>query len=479
MSVTTYEVTVDDALGWTRVAFETMLLHALRFTRDTLQNIRDEEVTDLFSKQGIYFLFGPEEECPRRLYIGQAGPRSNPTLGVLNRMGEMGGHADISDWVEGFFLVRMNDYFAVNRNRLDYLERKLIKEVKDLYGEDAQRPYKIVNDTRGNSSRVPPADQSALDVLIHHCKTMLRLVGLPVFNPPRQLTPLSVPQSSTVNLPIESLQQSTLPSSPQATVMPTNPPITLSAMNENISQQIYFHSFNGKIARCIKQSDNKCILLKNSYLQKASQHSCRGAQETRTMRHELRDKFIGDDINGYYTIEDIKFRSLNQAGMFASGNAACETYKFWKLETGPVVSTTPSVIVPSPVTAENSPSSMPMTTRNVPPASHEIFFFESTHGTKAKGFLAGDGRKFTVCAGSKARVATENDAAKVRKYRNVNDDSINALGIFLRDTTFSSSSVAACFVDLNQRNGLNVWINSQHCSLGDVHPELRRGRRQE
>ena len=400
-------------------------LHALRFKREDREEVRRREYT---KKAGIYFLFGPDTEIPRKVYIGKAGPeRQRP--GVVERIYERhtrGNEADVDAlWTDAFLFVHDGRFLQENGTRVSFLERGLIADAL----EQREGTFALINkQERGGCDHLSRHDIHILEKYKDHCKTMLRLVGLPVFNPPRRLVQQAVsqPNVASANLPVEP-----------------------SASNENVMQQVYFHNFNGKVARCVKQSDNTCILLKNSFLQKVSAHP--RAEETRRRRQELKDKFVGDDRNGYHTTVDIEFRSLNQAGMFVTGNAACQAKVFWRREEG--VGSMPSAPV-------------------VPSAPHELFFFASSRcGYDAKGFLTANGQ-FTVCAGSRARVATTGDADKVAKYRRVKGDSIDASGVFRSDTTFSSPSAAAAFVYLGASNGWKAWKDERGRPL-KTHTELR------
>ena len=380
------------------------------------------------SSSGVYFLFGPREEFPRRFYIGQAERRQNDALGIVNRMNERSAHERINDWTDGIMFICTDEYFNENPLRLRYLENHLWKAANDLHPFECTLPhaYQVVTRSEPRVGYISEEDQDTLDEFIQFCKLFLKLAGFPIYCQEEAMLPQVA----------NSIANEQITSDSRPLVPPCSEEITeLQLPTETSAQEYFIHCKSGvPIARLyLSPSSGKYVLCAGSFLAPITS----AKQNIRALRKQYRSQI---DANSR-TKAEISLESRNQAALFVSGTKSRNANDYWKTEEVPGIAIVPNEL---------------------------LFYFTSVQGEfAARGRLETNHKHFTILAGSRVRAESLASVHQSILELRRNYSTIIRNGKLLRDITFNSSSGAAQFVCLCATNGKRAWRTAEGVPLGE------------
>ncbi len=418
------------------------------------------------SSSGVYFLFGPCDEFPRRFYIGQAEIRQNDSLGIVNRMNEKTAHERINDWTDGVMFVCTDNYFNENPLRLRYLENHLWKDASGLHPFECSLPhtYQVVTRSEPRAGFVGEEDQETLDEFIQFCKLFLKLAGFPIYCSETALVPQTLMCSNGAKREISEqvLQVKEVQNLPQISH-------ELEAKDERVAdlssqlpveakvQEIYHHSAYGNVEAQLyfSEASGDYVLCAGAELKKLTT----AKSSTRVLRERHR---LQIDANNR-TTTDIHFQTRNQAALFVCGRQTVSANEYWKLSNelqGNNLQSLKTSSVPAPV----SGSQVQKTANNM---SVRFYLRDRNGRFDAQGFLEPDNVQFTVLAGSKIidMPPGERRIPKIERDRR-NYSRIIKDNTLLQNITFPSRSHAAEFVVFRAANGNVEWKDVNGVPLG-------------
>lgn len=478
------QIKTDENMLWFEGSIKTLRLQALYFTKDKIQWARNQNKANA---SGIYFLFGPANEFPRRFYIGQAETRQEGNLGIVNRMNEANGHERILDWTIGVMFIYTDDYFNDNPMKLRYLENKLWNEAISLHPLDCQLPhtFQLVTRNEPRTGVVNEIDQETLDHFIIFCKMFLKLMNLPIYEKESSLLPsiiFNVPQkkdqieqptlNTSENTNIKNLYQSQESLNQISSTNETVPPLTFSSeevqppQESNITQ-IYKHIVRGvtKAQMYYSEKSQDYVLCKGSFLSAISS----SAQDRDRMLRIQYSNLITPELR---TKAEIHFPSRNQVALFVCGTATVNANVFWTSNTN--IHTQSNSLFSSQQEATQSPLNSISTKQDTNQQYQNkkvLFFFKDPRGRyNAKGYLENNNKQFTILAGSKVIDEPPGDPGEgILSLRARYAQKLNK-GIITENITFNSRSQAANFVCLRSSNGNICWKTENGISLGEIYP---------
>ncbi len=419
------------------------------------------------SSSGVYFLFGPCDEFPRRFYIGQAEIRQNDSLGIVNRMNEKTAHERINDWTDGVMFVCTDNYFNENPLRLRYLENHLWKDASCLHPFECSLPhtYQVVTRSEPRAGFVGEEDQETLDEFIQFCKLFLKLAGFPIYCSETALVPQTLMCSNGAkremseqvlqvkegqNLP--QISHELVAKDERVADLSSQPPV------EAKVQEIYHHSAYGNVEAQLyfSEASGDYVLCAGAELKKLTT----AKSSTRVLREGHR---LHIDANNR-TTTDIHFPTRNQAALFVCGTETVNANVYWQ------PSKNLQGLKLSSIKAENVPTiGSGASVHGKVHGTDRRFYLRDKEGRyNAQGYLEADNVHFTVLAGSKLAINPPGIRCekRIKEKRKLFSSKISN-NTLLEDITFDKCSPAAEFVMYRSANGKTEWKDVNGRILGN------------
>ena len=144
-----------------------------KIPREELSNCKSLGVNDFSS---VYFLFGDTKRGKPKVYIGQAGVRSNGGA-ILSRLAEHDKKKEF--WTEAIVFTNTNDMFGATE--LNFLESQFCNMAVEARRFDVQNGN---NPTQGNIRR----REAELEPYLEDAETLLNILGYHVFESLEEVT---------------------------------------------------------------------------------------------------------------------------------------------------------------------------------------------------------------------------------------------------------------------------------------------------